>query len=126
MHHEAIRAAPEVAYIIGQATKSAVGYLRPDFLARCKPANGQNYQFSPQYGTITDVQCTETDIVLVDDGRSSFPSGAASCHSLLLDECTHSKSLQTHRQVKDAMFQPTRGVRKKRQGCPFSQYLVLY
>lgn len=69
--------------VVGQATKSAVGYLRPDFLARCKPLGGRNYTFQPQYGTDTGTICTETNTSLVDDGRSSFPSGArlhvASC-----------------------------------------------
>lgn len=65
--------------MFGQATKSAVGYPRPDYLARCKPAGGENYQFRTQYGTMTGVECTEADITLVDDGRSSFPSGVASC-----------------------------------------------
>ncbi len=65
-------------WVRGQATKSAVGRLRPDFLDRCQPAGGANYQFKPQYGTDTGVVCTQTDIKLLDDGRSSFPSGAAS------------------------------------------------
>ena len=65
----------------GQATKSAVGYLRPDFLARCKPLGGPDYKFQPQYGTDTGTVCTETDTKLVDDGRSSFPSGAWSFYA---------------------------------------------
>ncbi|BDA50727.1 probable phospholipid phosphatase 1 [Coccomyxa sp. Obi] len=66
-----------VAILVYVATKSAVGYPRPDYLARCKPAGGENYQFHTQYGTMSGVECTETNIALVDDGRSSFPSGHA-------------------------------------------------
>lgn len=58
-----------------QSTKCAVGRLRPDFLDRCKPLGGPDYKFHTQYGQNTAVVCTETDINLLDDGRSSFPSG---------------------------------------------------
>lgn len=67
------------AGIILQATKTAVGRLRPDFLDRCKPAAllGNAYLFHLEIGSYAHPGCTETDKALLDDGRSSFPSGAA-------------------------------------------------
>ena len=67
-----------------QATKSAIGRLRPDFLDRCKPAAflSNNYIFHLDIGSETDSNCTETDKSLLDDGRSSFPSGEACIGSL--------------------------------------------
>lgn len=61
-----------------QTTKSAVGRLRPDFLARCKPKGAENYTFHLQYGTYTYQDCSEANQYILDDGRSSFPSGASS------------------------------------------------
>jgi hypothetical protein len=61
---------------VRQATKSSVGRLRPDFLDRCQPAQAIDYTFQLQFGMHTDVVCTQTNQYLLDDGRSSFPSGA--------------------------------------------------
>ena len=67
------------AGINAQATKTAVGRLRPDFLDRCKPAAllGNSYLFHLEIGSYASPGCTETDEALLDDGRSSFPSGEA-------------------------------------------------
>ena len=56
-----------------------MGRLRPDFLDRCKPAAllGNSYLFHLEIGSYIDPGCTETDQALLDDGRSSFPSGEA-------------------------------------------------
>ena len=61
-----------------QATKAAIGRLRPDFLARCKPAAwvAGNYAFQLSIASEAEPKCTETDQSLLKDGRSSFPSGA--------------------------------------------------
>ena len=67
-----------------QATKSAIGRLRPDFLDRCKPAQfvQGNYAFQLEIGQFVEPDCTETNKALLDDGRSSFPSGVALFHAL--------------------------------------------
>ena len=54
-----------------------MGYLRPDFLARCKPAVllANDYTFHLEIGSYMDPGCTQTDKALLNDGRSSFPSG---------------------------------------------------
>lgn len=67
-----------------QATKSAIGRLRPDFLDRCKPAQfvQGNYAFQLEIGHFVEPDCTETNKALLEDGRSSFPSGIALFHAL--------------------------------------------
>ena len=77
-----------------QATKAAIGRLRPDFLDRCKPAAGVNgkYAFQLSIASEADPNCTETDQSLLKDGRSSFPSGASAISEGLLyrqDPLTH-------------------------------------
>ena len=59
-----------------QATKTSVGYLRPDWLARCRPLATAGYSFQLDYGQFSSPACSSTDSALLTDGRSSFPSGA--------------------------------------------------
>ena len=81
LHEEHVSAPWKQASVNLQATKTVVGRLRPDFLDRCKPAAflGNSYSFRLDIGSHTDPGCTETDRALLDDGRSSFPSGEALC-----------------------------------------------
>ncbi|CAL5229480.1 g12810 [Coccomyxa viridis] len=74
-----------VAILVQRATKTAVGRLRPDFLDRCKPAAllGNSYLFHLEIGSYIDPGCTETDQALLDDGRSSFPSGHTNMSAVL-------------------------------------------
>lgn len=63
------------ALVVVQATKVAVGRLRPDFLARCNPIPPQTV--SIQFGENTNslYPCTNTDSGVIKDGKQSFPSG---------------------------------------------------
>ena len=76
---------PDPLRICGQATKAAVGYLRPDWLARCAPlgADGTNLgALSLQIGQVSDPPCSPgASAGLLRDGRSSFPSGAPGKHA---------------------------------------------
>jgi membrane-associated phospholipid phosphatase len=64
------------ALLVTQATKVAVGTLRPDFLARCAPIIQPPDNFTIQYGQITTAEypCTG-NADDIKEGRQSFPSG---------------------------------------------------
>ena len=51
---------------------------------RCKPAQfvQGNYAFQLEIGHFVEPDCTETNKALLEDGRSSFPSGIALFHAL--------------------------------------------
>ena len=66
------------ALIVTQATKYAVGRLRPDFLIRCNPIPPENVVIQFGQDTNSLYPCTNTDQSVVDDGRLSFPSGHTS------------------------------------------------
>ena len=62
-------------------TKVVTGGLRPDFLARCQPANAAlGSPATLQYGEHPDgsYPCTNPDNGVVLDGYKAFPSGHAS------------------------------------------------
>jgi diacylglycerol diphosphate phosphatase/phosphatidate phosphatase len=59
-----------------QIFKSAVGRLRPDFLARCIIPTGTK---DPEYGLLEIAKvCQQTSTYILNDGSKSFPSGHSS------------------------------------------------
>ena len=64
--------------LVTEATKVAVGRYRPDFLARCEPADPDTVTLEYGNNTIGWYPCTSTDTSTIDDGRQSFPSGHSS------------------------------------------------
>lgn len=62
--------------LIAQITNFIVGYPRPEFLARCKPASTTFPSSFSANGPAQPVVCTNTNTGYVLDGLKSFPSGA--------------------------------------------------
>lgn len=56
----------------------SVGWLRPDFFARCEPVIPENITIQYGQDVTSEYPCTSTDSGVIDDGRQSFPSGHTS------------------------------------------------
>ena len=63
------------ALAVVQATKVAVGRLRPDYLARCNPVAPQTVTIQFGQNTNSLYPCTNTDSGVIKNGKQSFPSG---------------------------------------------------
>lgn len=66
------------ALLVTQASKVAVGMLRPDWLSRCQPANTANgsvVTLDIGMNNTSLYECTNTDEGVIKQGRQSFPSG---------------------------------------------------
>ncbi|WWC92173.1 uncharacterized protein L201_007127 [Kwoniella dendrophila CBS 6074] len=62
--------------VITQIVKMSVGRPRPDLIARCMPAPGSTDH--PVFGLSTIDICTNTNLIVLNDGFKSFPSGHSS------------------------------------------------
>ncbi|WWD08361.1 hypothetical protein V865_006473 [Kwoniella europaea PYCC6329] len=62
--------------VVTQVIKMSVGRPRPDLIARCQPVPGSVDH--PVYGLSTVDICTNTDLIVLNDGFKSFPSGHSS------------------------------------------------
>ncbi|KAK4688621.1 diacylglycerol diphosphate phosphatase / phosphatidate phosphatase, partial [Tremellales sp. Uapishka_1] len=65
-----------MAGIVTQLIKGSVGRPRPDLIARCLPNIGATDAY--MYGLSTVDICTNTNLLILDDGFKSFPSGHSS------------------------------------------------
>lgn len=64
--------------LVTQATKVAVGWLRPDFITRCAPLSPGNLTIQYGQDTAPLYPCTNPDSGVIKEGRQSFPSGHTS------------------------------------------------
>eukprot|EP00879_Flechtneria_rotunda_P004509 GHRR01004764.1.p1 GENE.GHRR01004764.1~~GHRR01004764.1.p1 ORF type:complete len:189 (-),score=56.22 GHRR01004764.1:1488-2054(-) len=86
-----------------------MSHCRPDFQDRCRPDfTGSLADIS--YGSYPNVNCTGTDMDILNDGHMSFPSGHSSCSmafglfsALYLLWCLHWRNNGT---VKTALLSP--------------------
>ncbi|KAL7422689.1 hypothetical protein Q5752_001980 [Cryptotrichosporon argae] len=62
--------------VVTQIVKMMVGRPRPDLIDRCQPAPGSTD--AAVYGLSTYAICTTSDLLRLDDGFKSFPSGHSS------------------------------------------------
>ncbi|WWC65151.1 uncharacterized protein I303_107765 [Kwoniella dejecticola CBS 10117] len=62
--------------VVTQVVKMSVGRPRPDLIARCLPAPGSVDH--PVFGLSTIDICTNTNLLVLNDGFKSFPSGHSS------------------------------------------------
>ncbi|WWC72489.1 uncharacterized protein I206_106451 [Kwoniella pini CBS 10737] len=62
--------------VVTQVVKMSVGRPRPDLIARCLPAPGSVDH--PVFGLSTVDICTNTNLLILNDGFKSFPSGHSS------------------------------------------------
>ncbi|WVR08506.1 hypothetical protein IAU60_005561 [Kwoniella sp. DSM 27419] len=62
--------------VVTQVIKMSVGRPRPDLIARCMPAPGSVDH--PVFGLSTVKICTNTNLLVLNDGFKSFPSGHSS------------------------------------------------
>ncbi|WRT70585.1 uncharacterized protein IL334_007583 [Kwoniella shivajii] len=62
--------------VVTQVIKMSVGRPRPDLIARCLPAAGAADH--PVFGLSTIDICTNTNLLILNDGFKSFPSGHSS------------------------------------------------